>query len=187
MKDLLFQPLEFAVFDIIANSHLTNGNDYQFVPAYNLDELGFNESPRWPYVTAQSLLLTADDEEIEMGLTVGIATLFPTLSSSDTEAIRYQKAVAIATTYQQDLLAIFQHLTGKKGSKFDFDLVGKSNFQLDYKPVLPNKDELDGKRRVNELIIIAMDMTFRGRHEELSGNRFSPSEAGTHWAEFLLQ
>lgn len=184
MEDLLLQPLEFAVLDIIANSHLTNPG-YSFLTGYNADKLGFQADPKFPYVVAASHLDTADNDTVTMVLTVAIVIPFPDASAGDMESVRYFKAVERAKGHEADLLEILQWLTGRKKVNgrpvYDFDLEGVARFNLDYDPVLPNNDEMGGFKRMNKLIIIGMDCTFKGNHDTLCCDRFTPDKAGENW------
>ena len=199
MEDFFLQPLEFAVFDVIANSHLTNP-DYSFLTAFNVDKIGYMENPKFPYVVCNSGLDQISDDKAVVGLTVAIVIPFPDMQPDDLPSTRYFKATGHAADHQQSLVEILQWLTGKNkltnGRKlYDFDMVQATFPPVDYDPVLGDGDKLrthvndpSGKlNRTNHIIVIGMDVTFKGYYQQLCCQKFNPQSAGENWKEKLAQ
>lgn len=190
MEELLLQPLEFAVLDIIANSHLTNGGKYSYVPARNVDKIGFIPDPKFPYITAVSYPDTYG-EELVMVLAVTITIPFPNMTATDTEYTRFVKAVDRAQGHHIDLVEILQWLTGKvklsNGKPlYEFDIDGDAQFIIpDFDPVIPPNEVQEGKNRVTNIINLGFQARFRGHVSTICCTRLNPAEAGSAWSDAI--
>ena len=199
MEDFFLQPLEFAVFDVIANSHLTNPA-YSFLTAFNVDKIGYMQNPKFPYVVCNSGFDRISGDEVVVGLTVAIVIPFPDMMPDDLPSTRYFKATAHAADHQRSLVEIQQWLKGKKrlpdGRKlYDFNMLEATFPAIEYDPVLGDNDKLrthvndpSGKlNRMNHIIVVGMDVTFKGYYQQLCCQKFAPQSVGENWKEKLAQ
>lgn len=189
MEDFFLEPLEYAVFRIIAGSHLDN-NPYAFVPVRNLDKIALISDPKFPYITCKSSLGTITNDEVEATLSIVITIPFPDQLPDELESMRYLKAMHHAQSHQRDLFEIMQWLTGRKkladgNPMFDFDMVQADMRMPDYDPVLDK--ETEAKRVGPRIINVGIDMIFKGYHDDLCCNRFNPSETVPNWRDVLAQ
>lgn len=200
MQDFL-QPLEFYVFDIIANSHLSNPS-YSFLTAYDVDKIGYIENPKFPYIIAMAGENVVDfkNNTATALLTVAIVAPFPESMPEEVGILKHYKANSAAAGYKRDLIEIAEWMLGKRklttNKKFlDFDGGENTLFNIDYDPILGDNDKLRthendpmGKlKRINKVLVVSMDITFTGDYRTLCCERFSPQDAGGKWAEVLAQ
>jgi len=184
--ELIQDPLEYAVRDIIDSSHLQN-NELQFIPIKSIDKIAFDEDVKFPVITAISSVLGFEEDILRVELIVAIAFPEPELDNCNTEGEFYLKALRSARGFQIDLLEIAQWLTGKKKKPgdpigiYDFNQEGEATIIVEYDPDTNEDSDDTNRKRIYRLVNVIMTIVFVGTHSELCCSRFDPADPGSSW------
>jgi len=187
IDEILLEPLEFAVLNIISNSHLTNSN-YTYIPIRDLHRVGFIENPVFPFITAQSMLTRMTEDEIFAELVIAIVIPFPELYPGESELSLHARIISEASSRQRDLIEIQQWLSGRLKVNgiplYDYSFSGGELF-IDYDPSTTDDNEKEKQLRINKVVNVMATFEFQGDYETLCCERFSPGPALQGWFNIL--